>query len=215
MGAPCVRLGDRYCINSFPKPTNKQLHFYLDIPLLGQINERYGTQYTFRDLWQELFKPSSFLEDNLAHLAPNLPKKYVSVCFRHLNAFGDTPELFFKAVSKEQQEELLMRCKRQIKTIQDECGLPAVVTADSLVFLRALEGMEGVHTVLQTNKVVHMGYDASADISSYLQSFLDFYALTSGVKVIQVNSPLQNRVSGFPYMAAVCGGKEFTVVTMQ
>ena len=211
-------LGDDCWINSIPRPKNKQLHFYANIRLLPQINEKYKAQFSYQGLWQELFKPSSFLEDNLTRLVANLPQKYVSICFRHYNAFGDTPETYFKAISKQQQQELLQLCKRQIKAIQDDCGLPAVVTADSLAFLRALDGMDGVHTILKTNNVVHMGYDDSADISSYLQSFLDFYVLGGGVKVIQLKSPLQNqqiRRSSFPYLAAICSGKDFELVTMQ
>lgn len=207
---PYVLLGDFDWYKRFKKITtlqHKQIHLYANVRVLDKINEFYGTTFTYKQLYEELFQLSENLQLNLKNIFKELPPRYNSLCFRFRNAFGDFKENNFLELSETEKIGLLQYAHKQMHALITEYNLPIVVTADSPSFLKSISNIENVYSVYQNKGGVHMDYTNNADKEIYKQSFIDYYALSKGENIFCCRGNHLDD-SGFPYFAATIENKE-------
>lgn len=204
---PIVRLGDnRYYRNSPFYKKNKQIHFYSNFKSLDFINEKYGTNFSFDELYNELFRPSFIFQKDLLNIRALLPSRYISICFRFQNFFGDFFEAENPSASIIDQESMILKCHTNIELIIEKYKLPVLCTSDSQLFLNSLSAKRDVYTI--PGKVVHMDYSTGQDFEIYEKSFIDFYMLGQGQRVIQFKGEHLWK-SGFSRLAAYVQGTEY------
>lgn len=182
--------------------TNTQIQVYSNLDSFD--SER------FQLLFNELFKPSPILQENIDFHIGEINGKYVSVTFRFQQLLGDFKEGQFEILDETKRLELIQSCIEQIEAIN--CRFPnhkILVTSDSSTFLERAD--EFPYTYIIPGKVVHMAYDDSAGIEAYMKSFIDLYMIAGAEKVFSVRiGKMYN--SGFPRLAAKIGNKPFEYI---
>ena len=77
---------------------HKQFHLYSCVDTVGEEFPKY---------FNELFKPTPLLENELAHYSELLGKSYTAISFRFQNKLGDFKEFTFKELSEKGKRKLL------------------------------------------------------------------------------------------------------------
>lgn len=185
---------------------NKQQHAYFHCDSLDSINSIYGSQYTYGELFNELFKPSLSLQEKIDFHRSQLPLVYDSIVFRFQNLLGDFHEGPFKPYSKERQEELIDICLNYLKANNKE---KILVTSDSTSFIKRASKIDNVYTI--EGDMVHMQYrGGSHDINE--KPFLDFYMLSLSRRInLFMTMDMYN--SGFPRVAAKINEIPFRIIS--
>lgn len=204
--------------------TNKQVHFYGNRDSLQYINDAYNSCHgetendmKWGELFRELFKPNSVLEERIKSIKKDLGNNYYAAVFRFQNLLGDFKEYNYKPISdRNAVEELIEKCLnaiRNLRTIHDKC--PLLVTSDSRIFLKRASQIDGVHIIPGT--LTHMDISKS-DIQenvydSYMKSFLDFYILSDSQKIYRIGTSYMYP-SEFPVYAAKVNNIPFESITI-
>ena len=164
-----------------PQYTSKrQYHFYSNVDFLPVINDFYGKEYTFRQLFNELFKPSAYLLNALRPYQKQIDKGYVSVSFRFMQLFGDFKDVRGNTLSEKEQEELAEKCLGFIDSVHlQNPETPTVfVTSDSMKFMSYLNRLDYVVSI--PGEISHLGISASKE--SCLKTFIDYYMISKAKK---------------------------------
>src|SRR5690606_29452222 len=92
-------------------PLRKQVRVYANLDYLDEINRKYNKQYQWGQLFNELFKPTKLLEDQLQLHCDRIGNDgYIACVFRFQNLLGDFKEYHFKPLrSEEHTSELQSR----------------------------------------------------------------------------------------------------------
>ncbi len=182
--------------------TSKQIHCYANRDIVSELNKVYQTQFNWGELFAELFKPTDELQNILDYHSAKIGKIYVSVAFRFQNLLGDFKEYSYKPLTSHLQIELIEKCKKSLFRIHEKYHLPLLVTSDSVTFLDALSDLDFVYAI--RGKAVHID-SISTKIENehevYLKSFVDFYMLAGGVRIVSVGTE-QMYKSEFPLCAS-------------
>lgn len=191
--------------------TKKQVHFYTNRDLLAPINAVYAEEkegkkpLKWGELYGELFKPCSVLEERMKSLKKEMGGAYYAAVFRFQNLLGDFQEYHFKSITdKSEAEMLISKCLDAIRALQaSHRELALLVTSDSVTFLKRASQLEGVHIIPGT--LMHMDGQKNAHPENayeiYLKSFLDFYMLSEAQKIYRVGTSAMYP-SEFPVYAA-------------
>lgn len=161
----------------------KQLHYYGNRDFLQYINHTGGTDYSWGELFKEIFKPKKVLQDIVEDKKAEIGQNYISAVYRFQNLLGDFREYSYKALEDENnREELIKKCLNGLMNLQKQHpGIPILVTSDSSTFIRRASGLSGIYTI--GGERVHMGCIANASYDTYLNSFVDFYMLADSQKI--------------------------------
>jgi len=196
--------------------SKKQIHVYnFGGGYLEYINSRFGTSYTFSELFSELFKPSAILNQRLEKMEKVIGQKYISACFRFQSLLGDFYEgEYFEKISTSyndiKRKKLVnysIESLRQI--IKNHPSTPILVTSDSEKFLALIKTWPEVKTI--PGKVVHMDFTADESINVYMKSYLDLLMLSRSQKIYRISGNGLYE-SGFPKVAALIGDKEIEFI---
>lgn len=192
------------------KPDGRQMHYYGNMDVLARINDVFGKEYKWGDLFKELFKPSEELQALIDEAKPE--EEYVSASFRFQKLLGDFDEKYHASInSEEARKELIDKCLAAIERIRSENpGKKVLVTSDSTTFIEAAKHLEGVFTV--EGKRVHIQYDTDAAYDDYLTCFIDFYLLTESCRLYRVCFG-KMYLTGFPATAALVNGRDLIDIT--
>lgn len=210
---PIVRLGDEKWLKSFRKLPTKQIHFYSNYRYLNTINKYYSTNFEYNILFNELFKLSDPLQKKLDDIRSKYPEKYISICFRFQNSFGDFEEANSAPLSKDKRTILTNNCLSAINRIKEmNNDIPILITSDSITFLKIVSSISNIYII--PGEIVHMDYIQNAQFETYEKSFIDLYMLGGGIKVIQFKMEFLLQ-SGFPFLAAKLNGKEYLYIDYQ
>lgn len=161
---------------------------------------------TFKECYDELFKPSEYLDKLLA--STNMEKRaYVSVHFRFVNALGyfEDAGTRYPVLSEEKQKQLIADCLDSLQRIREKHqGLPIYVFSDSEKFVGICVA-KGYHRILG-GKIGHVSFADSE--SSVDKAMLDFFTMSRSEKVYAVLLPHMYG-SVFSQYAAAVGGADF------
>lgn len=213
-----VRLGDdSNWTRNLKIDRNKQIHLYanyVDTDWVTQINENFGTDYSFSGLFTELFKPSVKLQHCLDTHLNVLGKDYISICFRFRNLLGDFYEAHANTLDNKDREQLILSCLHEVKRIIELYPYPTkcMVTSDSLSFLKRVKTLDRVY--ICEAKRVHVDFSENSNDEAHIQSFIDLFLLALSSHIYNICVPvgegINGMVTGFPVFASQLYNKPFT-----
>ena len=171
---------------------HKQFHLYSCVDTVGK---------EFPIYFNELFKPSLILEQELAHYGKLLGESYTAISFRFQNKLGDFKEYVLKKetphpVGHEKSDTTLRK---------------TLVTADSPTFLAEAEKLPNVVTV--KGKSIHIDFNGSKNATDYLKAFTEFFLISRASKAkLYRNRKFKTYPSNFPKYASLLGNVPYEIV---
>lgn len=183
-------------------------HFYYGYNSLDWLNERYGKDFEFGALYQQLFKPTARLQKYIDMYKTEVGGKYVVAHFRFMNLIGDSTE--FKEINPtlpdDEQNVLIEKSLEQLKNLCAE-GLCIMLCSDSPRFVSIVkEQMPDVYVV--PGEIKHIGTAEDNSDASTIKMFLDYYLIAEAEMVYSFVSDGMWK-SAFPEYAAKIGQKPF------
>lgn len=185
----------------------KQLHYYNNLDIIDVVNLKYGTQYTYGGLFNELFTPTFVLQQLINEHKNKIGKSYVAAVFRFQQLLGDFQEYNFPELEENRRLNLMECCRKSIVDLMVQYPqMKCLVTSDSSTFLSYISDLENVYVL--PGKVVHMDVTKDATYSVYLKSFLDLYMISEAEKVFCIGTK-DMYPSEFPLYAALINNVPF------
>lgn len=192
---------------------NEQIHYYGNRDFLQYVNQTGGTDYSWGELFKEIFQPQEKLQIIVENKQAEIGQNYISAVFRFQNLLGDFEEYKYRALNDEKnREELIGKCFNGLIDLQKQhLGTPILVTSDSSTFIRKVSELSGIYTI--GGERVHMGCNANADYDTYLNSFVDFYMLANSQRVFSLGT-VEMYPTQFPMYAAKVNNVPFDRVLL-
>lgn len=179
--------------------TKKQLqvytnsHFYYD---------------SFSEQFHALFKPTPALQKAIDDNSQAIGTKYIAMVFRFQQLLGDFKEGHFKTLPTNEQDLLIKKCLKKIKSLWDG-NQTILVTSDSKRFLDQVKIFKFVYTI--PGNVVHIDYTKGANYETYMKSFIDFYMIAKAEKIYLLKTGDMYQ-SGFPKTASKVYNRPFEII---
>jgi hypothetical protein len=183
--------------------THQQFHLYSCVDTLGE---------KFAEYFNDLFKPSQVLAQELIHYESLLGTNYSAFSFRFQNKLGDFKEFTFNELPSAGKQKLLNAALNAIKReIATSSQNKILVTADSPTFLAEAEKLPNVVTV--KGKSIHIDFNSSKKATDYLKAFTEFFLISkaSSAKLYR-NRKYKTYPSNFPKYAASLGNVPYEII---
>ncbi|SHK28406.1 hypothetical protein [Fibrobacter sp. UWB12] len=183
--------------------THQQFHLYSCVDTLGE---------KFAEYFNDLFKPSQVLAQELIHYESLLGTNYSAFSFRFQNKLGDFKEFTFNELPSAGKQKLLNAALNAIKReIATGSQNKILVTADSPTFLAEAEKLPNVVTV--KGKSIHIDFNSSKKATDYLKAFTEFFLISkaSSAKLYR-NRKYKTYPSNFPKYAASLGNVPYEII---
>ena len=190
---------------------HKQFHLYSCVDTVGK---------EFPIYFNELFKPSLILEQELAHYGKLLGESYTAISFRFQNKLGDFKEFTFKELSEKGKRKLSNAAMNVLKKEtphpvghekSDTTLRKTLVTADSPTFLAEAEKLPNVVTV--KGKSIHIDFNGSKNATDYQKAFTEFFLISRASKAkLYRNRKFKTYPSNFPKYASLLGNVPYEIV---
>ena len=200
---------------SVPKRLNRlknrfQYHFYTNVDFIGWVNKKYSKDYSYHDLYNELFQPGKVLLDSINNYQHYIDKGYISVSFRFMQLMGDFKDVRGKTLTDKEQKELALRCVKQVESLhQRHPDIPYVlVTSDSSKFISYIKDLDYVFTV--DGPIGHVGHNGNDE--TVKKTLLDYYMISKARKVYMAYTGEMYK-SNFAKAAAMSTGADYEAVT--
>lgn len=179
----------------------KQLHFYGNRDFLQNINLAGKTNYTWGELFHELFQPNDELAESITRIKSNIGGPYISAVFRFQNLLGDFREYGYQILHDgDNREKLILKNLSGLVDLQKKNpGLPVLVTSDSSTFIKRASCIPGIHVI--GGERVHIGCNSTAAYNTYLNSFIDFFVLADSLRIFSLGTS-EMYPTQFPMYAA-------------
>lgn len=195
-------------INSIIKkhPKAQQYHLY--------SNAHFATSQ-YHDLFNELFKPSPWLQQIINKHLTLLGENYTAMTFRfvHLLAdFKDTTQAT-ETLSANERQAYINDCINVIKQVHQRCNNSRIlVTSDSETFLNEAKCLPYVY--IADGKVAHIdNLTTTTGNNSADKEFADLFLLARAKKIYRVHKG-KMYYSGFPLTAAMIGNTEVETIEL-
>jgi hypothetical protein len=191
---------------------NKQIHIYCNNKNLDQINNFYHTNFQYSDLFNELFKKPEALQRKFNTIINNnLNDGYIGIQFRFMDLLGDfNEESFCNELSDFKKQELLTLCCNIVRYIRDVYHEDIFLTSDSMTFLTYItERIDNIFFI--PGCTTHMDRKSNASLAIHEKTFLDFFALASAHKIINVYGHGLYK-SGFGVFASKIYNRDFQAI---
>lgn len=161
--------------------SHKQHHFYTNIDCLSLLNRKYKKEYTYSQLFQELFKPSSLLQEKIDYCNKLLGNNYISVSFRFMQLMGDFKDIRGNILNETDRMNLIERCIELIYRLKGRHPnvQKVLVTSDSMTFMHAVEDISFTYQI--PGVIGHIGH--VDNVAANLKTFLDFWMISKAKKV--------------------------------
>ena len=189
---------------------HKQFHLYSCVDTVGK---------EFPIYFNELFKPSLILEQELAHYGKLLGESYTAISYRFQNKLGDFKEFTFKELPEKGKRKLMDAAINVLKEMPHPVGHDSsdttlrkmLVTADSPTFLAEAEKLPNVVTV--KGKSIHIDFNGSKNATDYLKAFTEFFLISRASKAkLYHNHKFKTYPSNFPKYASLLGNVPYEIV---
>lgn len=192
---------------------NKQYHVYGNVDIIEKANIYFNQNFNWSVLYNELFKPSSYLNSSLQSSTINIGREYIALHFRFQQLLGDFQDPGQILLDKESQNKLINNCIKSIVELKDFELNPLVVFSDSNLFLNIAKRIEGIYFI--DGDISHMDYfELNKSVDIHLKTFVDFYMIRNANKVYIANNKLL-RVSGFSEFAAISNNKDVKLLNVE
>lgn len=180
-------------------PFKKQVRVYANGDYLDEINTVFHQNYIWGELFNELFKPTQRMEEQITFHTQKIGGKFIACIFRFQSLLGDFIEYNYKPLSKEKQEQLIEKNRNALLQLTEKNNCPVLVTSDSSTFISKIQNMNNVYTI--PGRVVHLDcvYDEETDV--YMKSFIDFLMISKAEKVYSIGTKMMYQTN-FPRYAA-------------
>lgn len=190
-----------------------QKHIYTNLDLLEHINQTYGTNYSFSELFHELFRPVDALQKEVNAIRTQLGR-YIVINFSFHSLLGDSNTSFGGGkLNETQQQDLINDCVRQLYRLHEANPQyeKIMVTSDSQRFINTIQSIEWVYITPGKNGQIFYGRnkdDSSVADNTILRTFLDFLVISHADKVYMAHTGLMyrsqyvltaTRTTGIPY----------------
>lgn len=179
---------------------HRQLHFY------SNADNAVGR---YRELYEELFKPSDILQAEVERHLKELGEDFWSFTFRFLNLLGDFKEWERRQLPDKEALELMEKVAcvmlKEMETMPE--GFKVLVTADSKKFLEYVPSLDPRIYVVPGD-VKNVDLLKGEYHEAWLKTFTDHRLLTHARRVYLVRTGNMYK-SGFPRFAAEVGGTDF------
>lgn len=167
--------------NQAIKHSNKQKFIvYANIDYLNQIYndlENEMLKIKWSELFQELFKKSNLLQNELENL--NLPTEYAAVHTRFTSLLGDFNDTSIRSVSEKRKTEMMNLLNEKITKSDNE--LPKAVFSDSIIFLNFIK--ENSDVIVLEGKPSHVDVKNSGSDDDNLKTFVDFFVISEAKRI--------------------------------
>ena len=177
-----------------------------------EYGNAYFAQGSYNHLFNELFRPSSYLQDRLDRAQCVLPTDYEAVTLRFQQLLGDFIETGYDVLSFADKELLISSCIDKINHLYLSGYFSTdkiLVTSDSQYFLKRISDLEFVCVV--PGRMEHMDYTHDTDLEMNSKSFVDLFLLMRAKKLTLLKTGKMYK-SGFPEFAAELGEKPYEVI---
>ena len=201
--------------------THEQFHLYSCVDTLGG---------KFAEYFNELFKPSTLLAQEIEHYGKLLGENYTAISFRFQNKLGDFKEFTFKELPEKGKQELKNAALNAIKDSGSGAGMTnqdnnksekttqgnnasakILVTADSPSFLAEAAKLPNV--VIVKGNSIHIDFNSSKKAVDYLKAFTEFFLISKAKSAkLYRNRKYKTYPSNFPKYAASLGNVPYEVV---
>lgn len=192
----------------------RQIHVYAHSIVLEKVNEKYDKNYSFHDLFWELFSSNAALQVKIKSLQQSLNTEYDAFVFRFQNLLGDFKEGNCEVYAPSAQEDLMLKC---IEFIRHYCvggkNEKILITSDSITFLQNAQKCLN-NIVIVPGELTHMQYPTeSGCYALYEKSFIDLLMLS---KARLITSVVYKDMysSGFPRTASKIGMTDFVEIRL-
>ena len=173
-------------------------------------NAAFSYDNGFAASFRQLFRPTERMQKRLDEVREQIGGRYVSVSLRLRNLLDDfNEENYSEPLPAEEQQELLAACVQKAEELHrqhPDCRM--VVCSDSTTFLQAMAEKEYAFVI--PGIVSHIDNDAVNDYAYYEKTFLDFFTIAAADRVYLLKER-RSYLSGFPYAAALVGGKNYSI----
>lgn len=179
--------------------SNKELHVYSNLNIYTEH---------FPELFNELFKPSDALQNELNKY--NFTNKYVSFSFRFQNLLGDFNDAHGQELNEASKKELIEKNVNEFMRYKENVpqDYKIFIASDSKTFLNEIKGKD--ERIFVSEEAPTYTDSKIKDESLYfnhLKTFVDFYLLMRAEELhLFITDGMHN--SGFVYLAAVLGKKK-------
>lgn len=187
---------------------NRQHHFYLNFDILPVINELYHKDYTWKNLFHELFVPTQELADILTHHRRKIGEDYIAVVFRFQQLLNDFHEGNFLILPENERIILMENCLQALREIHlNNLNMRILVTSDSQRFLEYIATETYVYEI--PGEISHMEFPQGSETKYvHMKAFIDFYMLSRSIKIYSVKSK-DMYPTEFPLYASIVGDIPF------
>ena len=180
--------------------SHEQFHLYSCVDTLGE---------KFAEYFNDLFKPSALLAQEIEHYSKLLGENYTAISFRFQNKLGDFKEFTFKELPAKDKQKLMNAALDAIK--REESQNKILVTADSPTFLAEAEKLPNVITVKGTS--IHIDFNSSKKAVDYIKAFTEFFLISKATQAkLYRNRKYKTYPSNFPKYAASLGNVPYEIV---
>lgn len=202
--------------NAVSLSRGKQVHAYCNFKNIDFINKKYGTDFSYKELFHELFKLSPAFAKDLQNYKSQLPQQYAGVQVRVLNAFGDFSDSVDNMLSDEERKLLITFCSKKIRQINDDTEKKVLFTSDSQILIDSIKKEFDSDDILLTipGKITHSDFAGESDTTLYethKKTFIDLFLLSGSTHLYQIRNKHIYK-SGFSILAAKISGKEIEFI---
>jgi hypothetical protein len=181
------------------KSRKKQLHIYTNA----------CNWQDFSQLFNELFKPTEKLQQQIDFHYNKMNGNYIGLTFRFQFQLGDFNEYNLQStLSEDEKTALINRCIEQIYAFHEKYPQhPTIlVTSDSITFLNEAKKIDFVYVI--EGQRYHCDTDNDNKNAEYMLSFLDMFLLSKAQRVF---CPVTDNMyqSGFPQVSALINDVPF------
>lgn len=206
---PIIAYSEKIRPKRLLRERNGQTHYYYGSNILDFINQQYGTEYEWTTLFNELFRPSPYLEEQISRLRKDVDGNYIAVHLRFLNMLGDKVEkLSYLELKEEGKQSLIADCLVKIRGLySNNKGKFLFVSSDSETFMDIVK-KEIPEVMVVSGSSKHIDNSSNLSEEDCLKLFLDIYMLAGAERVYSIiGKGLYS--SAFPEYSAKIGGKPF------
>lgn len=178
----------------------KQHHVYTNM---------YPDNNQFAQLFNELFRPTSRLEQLISKHQKAIGGNYISISFRFMQLLGDFKDCDGETLTKEQQQILINKSIKVIENVKQRHPKinTILVTSDSTNFIKNVKNIHYVYVI--DGPIGHINYEGSNEVVT--KTFLDFYMISNSQKVYLAKSEKMYN-SDFSKRASMIHSRDFEII---
>lgn len=163
----------------------------------------------YKELYNELFRPSPLLEEVLNSHSKELRDHYWAFAFRFIGLLGDFKDCIGAPLEPPARESLMKIARDEMLRMMEDLpeGYRVLVTSDSRRFLDYVAEADS-RIYIVPGDIVHIDLQSGNYDDAWLKTFVDQYLLMGAERVYRMRTDGMYP-TGFPKFAAEVGGAKF------